>query len=124
MMRFGRRRLLIAGGSLTGVAAIWAVLVDRSPADHRPSVIPERLGLSNGSTGQDLIDLGRKINARSPDLAALVSQLVERQPDAPVAQIVLTEVRGGSHAGVVSIDGWQFPELIAGVAGALAAAAR
>lgn len=124
MMRVDRRRLLIAGGSLTGFAAFWVVLVDRSPADHRRSVTPERLGLSNGSTGQDLIDLGHEVNARSPDLAALVSQLVERQPDSPVSQIVLTEVRGGSHAGVISIDGWQFPELIAGIAGALAAAAR
>jgi hypothetical protein len=120
MKRLSRRHLLVIAGALTGVAATSRLLGSQSN-ELSSSSFAARLGPSNRLIGQDLIELGQTVNSKSSECASLVMRLVDREPDTPIGVVIVGESRNGSSFEIVAVEGWQLPELIAGVAGVLAA---
>lgn len=119
MMTIDRRRFLILTGSLGGITATSLVLASCSPTAGSPPLL-DQLDPSGQLVGAELIALGRTINSTSPEAAARTSKLLERRDQAGAAQAIIDAVRDGSNTNVVTIDGWELPELVAGVAGILA----
>lgn len=118
MTRFSRRRVLIIAGTVTGVAGFSRLVSGDSVLAPTPS-LAERLGPASDGVGAELIALGDEVNVRSPQSGPRVSALIEQHPDVPVA-LILVDATRGSKPEIVAIDGWQLPDLVAGVAGNLA----
>ncbi len=120
MARLNRRAFITVVGVAVGGIVVSVSAAELLLSDAARSAMLERLGARSRSVGEDLLELGRLVNEASPTSAQRSSHLAVAEPEGPFATVLVDAARSEPSEQPVVIDGWLLPDLVAGVAGAIA----
>lgn len=120
MARLTRRAFITVVGVAVGGVVVSVSAAELLLSDASRSAMLERLGARNRQVSDGLLELGRLVNEASPMSAQRSSELAAAEPDGPFAPVLVDAARSEPSEQLVIIDGWLLPDLIAGVAGAIA----
>lgn len=122
--RISRRTFVALAGAAAAAASIGVAWfsIDRDDEVDQ-SDLPRAAGIGDDPIDPAVLELGRAVNVVSPSSAPNAVAVVATRDTAQDLSTALVDAQRRQSWPLVDVDGWLLPEMLAGVAGALALAA-